>query len=521
MSSEITMNRIDLSEGEVKTEECRKALPKPDPNEVPVIDRAKDPYMARLFGVNYDSRLVYVNIAPLALAFETVQLHSTFKATNPWFTPENQDVPEDDHKRARETLPISWEVFFDIHERLGVSRCSAPPEFEWNGVYDPRDPDIKAADDEMIQHLKEFAAKCPPSEDNRRKKRTPFVGSANKKYENGENGKGTHEDYDYNGNYDDGSSSDSANEYNPFEDPEGYLPWRKQRYIQYKDRPIRRPPIIPYGVHNPEPHAEEGFPAYFEGIIDKLTQEIRTELAKIDWMVDNPLKFTDRKTAGVWNVTIHDFHAERLKIWSKRALPEVFTSRPVSIAFNFGSTFDRYDPRLWVLEDDAPEPGAGAPFEFAQIGQNSLQYMLDIVRIHWNNLDPVDMYYLHDPVFTDSDSDSDNDDDSSASSSSSSSFRQRHLKTPIEHIFGRLLPPRRAVISLGLRIFALDLNILLQDLEPDFQELAEFAIFKYITSTPADDLQMRESLLVLWELTKIITLFTGEQPGRSHEVCTC
>ncbi|KAF3266336.1 hypothetical protein TWF128_010752 [Orbilia oligospora] len=515
------MNRIGLSEGQRMLKACRAALPKPDPDENPILNRPKDPYLVLLFGVNYDTSLVYVNIAPRALALELLSSKSPILGTlekrqrqNEFFTPEDQPNPEDSHL-ARKVFPVSWDDFLILHKRLGVTRYTGPLEFEWNGLYDHRDPDIQTLDDETSESfglgserismttsgtkiVKMIEAGAP----NGNRPIEPARESSNEldidanRYRSGGIGKGE----DYNANYDDGSSSDSDYEYNTWEDPRTYP--EDPYFFHY--RPNRRhvrgpkPVPIPYGVHNPAPQIEETFPSHFQKLIDSLDSEIRTHLSKIDWSVDNPLKFPDRKTADPWNVAIHDFHAKRLQIWSKRMKPNIFTSRPTFIALNFGSKFDRYDPRLWVLEDDAPEPGDD-PFEFAQIGQNSLQYLLDVIRIQWNNLNPIDIYYINDPILASSSSSSD-------SSDSPHPPKQPRLKIPIQHTFDHMGPPHRAVLTLGLRLFMEDLNI--EKLEPDFSELTKYAIFKYITSTPSDDIQMRESLLVLWELTKVITCFT-------------
>ncbi|KAF3311886.1 hypothetical protein TWF173_007971 [Orbilia oligospora] len=528
------MNRIGLSEGQRMLKACRAALPKPDPDETPILNRPKDPYLVLLFGVNYDTSLVYVSIAPRALALELLSSKSPILGTlekrqrqNEFFTPEDQPNPGDSHL-ARKVFPVSWDDFLILHKRLGVTRYTGPLEFEWNGLYDHRDPDIQTLDDETSESVGLGSERISMTTSSTKIIKAIEAGVANgnrliepakessnepdveaNRYRDG----GIGRDQDYNANYDDGSSSDSDYEYKTWEDPRTYP--EDPYFFHYRPnrRRIRGPkPVpIPYGIHNPAPQIEETFPLHFQKLIDSLDSEIRTHLSKIDWSIDNPLKFPDRKTADPWNVAIHDFHAKRLQIWSKRMKPNIFTSRPTFIALNFGSKFDRYDPRLWVLEDDAPEPGDD-PFEFAQIGQNSLQYMLDIIRIQWNNLDLIDIYYMNDPILT-------NSSNSSDSSTSPQPPKQPRLKTPIQHTFDHMGPPRRAVLTLGLRLFMEDLNI--EKLEPDFSELTKYAIFKYITSTPSDDIQMRESLLVLWELTKVITCFTGEQPGRSDEKCTC
>ncbi|KAK6513613.1 hypothetical protein TWF506_008050 [Arthrobotrys conoides] len=535
------MNRVGLSEGQILLQACRDALPKPDPSERPILNRPKDPYIVLLFGVNYDTSLVYVNIAPRALSFEILNSYDTLGDTiekrqkeNEYFTPERYPNPTDP-LRARKVFPVSWETFLMLHARLGVTRYTGQLEFEWNGVYDPRDLDIKGLDDGEIerrrQELEKIKAKAAESSKRSVKAVGPGVPNENRFIEpakgslneadtdaNQHRNQNVGKDEDYNANYDDGSSSDSDDEDSP---SEGF--YGRPGYFSHSNpsrRHVRGPkPIpIPYGIHNPAPQVEESFPSHFQKLVDSLNSEIRNHLSKIDWAVDNPLHFSDRKTADPWNVAIHDFHAKRLRIWRDRLKPKVFTNRPVSITLNFGSRFDHYDPRLWVLEDDAPEPG-DEPFEFAQIGQNSLQYMLDIVRIQWDNLDPIDIYYINDPIFADPSSSSDSGSDTSSTSSSPPPHPRPRLKTPIHHTFDHMGPPRRAVLTLGLRLFMEDLNV--DHLEPDLCELAKYAIFKYITSTPSDDMQMRQSLLVLWELTKVITYITGEQPGRSDEKCTC
>ncbi|KAK6339937.1 hypothetical protein TWF718_009326 [Orbilia javanica] len=527
------MNRIGLSEGQVMLQACLRALPPPDLTETPIIDRPKDPYLVLLFGVNYDTSLIYVNISPRALALQILTSKAADdEENNEFFTLEHLEDSKDP-RLSRRVLPVSWDVFLGLKKRLGVTRYNGPLEFVWNGIYDHRDPDIKEMDEEGLKSAGEFEEareitqldsssrkQLKAKEDSRLKARrsnkqlpAPAAAardSSDNVYTSRDARPYIDEDQDYNANYDDGSSSDSADELNPFEDPLRGSRWNYSVHSRLKSRPVRGPVPIPYGVHNPTPRVEESFPSHFQKLVDRLTSEISSILSKINWSVDNPLKFTDRKTAGSWNVAIHDFHAERLRIWRKRTKPKVFTSRPVPITLNFRPTFDLYDPRLWVLEDDAPEPGDD-PFEFAQLGQNSLQYMLDVVRIQWDAFDPIDVYYIPDPIFANSEN-TDSPEDSTGP-------LELRLKEPMKHTFGYLGPPRKAILELGLRLFTEDLKI--ETLESDFCELAKFAIFKYISSKPCDDMQMRQSLLVLWELTKIITLITGEQPGRKDEKCTC
>ncbi|KAK6523376.1 hypothetical protein TWF281_001356 [Arthrobotrys megalospora] len=504
------MDKFGLSEGEMMLQACKKALGTPDPTETPIIDRPKDPALIRLYGVNYDIGIVYVKISPTALAWEVFGRNRLWDdRLNQWFTPLDERDPKYG-KLVREVLPVTMDVFRKLHARFGVQPYTGPLEFDTEEPYDPRSIEARELDENiqgklMASRLKRLAIEA--AEGNAASNNIKPLGVEEYihkaiEWKDTDRDKANHptdsddddSDEDFNANYDDGTSSDTDDDYDP----------------DFPGAKLRIPGVyatrIPYGQHNPDPSLEESYIESFKELVKKMTEDVRRELAKIDWKVDNPLRIADRKTAGRWNVAVYDFHAERLRIWNERVKPNIFTSRPVAITLGFGSKFDLYDPRLWVLEDDAPD-AAKDKFGFAQIGQNSLQYMLDVVRVQWNNLDRLDEDFALNASFDD---DTDTEDEGGSPKTRSGNA--------IPHTFEGLRPHRRSIISLGINLFLEDLNT--DDLEPDLRELAEYAIYRYIDSTPADDVQMRESLLVLWELTKVITFFTGERPGRTEE-CTC
>ncbi|KAK6352117.1 hypothetical protein TWF730_008948 [Orbilia blumenaviensis] len=536
----------EQSEGEAVLQNCIARSPPPDLTSPAILNRPKDADLVRIHGINYDIDLVYIKISPKALAVELLDLNlpdeqwkkqkldeektAGASVRNQWFTPEGKWAPGEGDK-ARRLLPVTRAVFEVLNRRLGVTEYNGPIAFGKDGAYDPTEvEEIKIESLEEALVFIDELEKIPLRPDEAGRAQEAYIRAQrhikaiqDKKREEMMNAQiqaeilraqeAKEEEENYNLNYDEGSSSDSDDAYSPIESPE----------MLSRKRPLRNPAKpIPFGKHIPPGPDEDRYPEHFKEFTKSTYKAVRNKVASVDWTVENPLLIKNRSGADTWDIAIHDFHAERLRIVCERARPGLFKNRPTSITANFGPEFDLYDPRLWVLDDDTPEPDDD-PSEFARFGQNSLQYMMDIMRIKWHEMAVLDLFYVDDPAYNTSDFDDNptEEEDKYRKKFPTPGFR---TKEPIIHTFDRMTANRRAVLNVALKLFITDLDI--PNLDADLRELAKYAIFKYIDADPPDDIQMRESLLVLWELTKVITIITGEQQqqqqqlGRSEE-CTC
>ncbi|KAK6352736.1 hypothetical protein TWF696_004739 [Orbilia brochopaga] len=198
------------------------------------------------------------------------------------------------------------------------------------------------------------------------------------------------------------------------------------------------------------------------------------------------------------------FHKERLRILKCREVMSRSTTQSLTVSGNFKHVlFDSTSANLFVPITN-PDPEIRS---YLKKGQTELLLLLDLMRAQWTRLEYLDHYF--DPeyrsLFKEHGHDTNN-------KRIAEIVEKKTIRT-----FSNLTHHQRNVLELTVELMCEDLD---GQLEEDMGYLLQFAIFRYITATPDQDLEMRQALLVMWEM-KIVGTDLRSLPRSQLKPCSC
>ncbi|KAJ6263829.1 hypothetical protein Dda_2401 [Drechslerella dactyloides] len=201
---------------------------------------------------------------------------------------------------------------------------------------------------------------------------------------------------------------------------------------------------------------------------------------------------------------IANFHKERLHIMESRKLSSRSTPQSLAISDNVEHIlFDSTSSNLFVpITNRNPTVRA-----YLQKGQAEVLLLLDLMRTQWNRLEYLDHYFNPEyrALFHEHGHDISNDRIAGI------------IERKTARNFSNLTHHQLNVLELAVELLCEDLA---GQLEEDLGDLLQFAVFKYINATPDQDLEMRQALLIIWEIKIVGTDLRKVQPKQS-ENCSC
>ncbi|KAF3911907.1 hypothetical protein ABW21_db0205464 [Orbilia brochopaga] len=198
------------------------------------------------------------------------------------------------------------------------------------------------------------------------------------------------------------------------------------------------------------------------------------------------------------------FHKERLRILELKKISGRSTTSLLSISSNADHIlFDLTSTNLFnPITNSDPVVRA-----YLMKGQAELLLLLDVMKAHWKRLEHL--YHYSDPDYRNMSNQLGHDINKQRITEIAEGKPARNYKTLNHH--------ENNVLELTVELVCEDLD---GQLEEDLADLLQYAVFKYITATPDQDLAMRQALLVLWE-AKIVGTDLRSLPQPQSKPCSC
>ncbi|KAF3922995.1 hypothetical protein ABW20_dc0103385 [Dactylellina cionopaga] len=457
----------------------------------------QDPTLVERFGPHYDENLIYLLISPRALAWELLNLNNQIlpigderRPENPWHVPMGD--PREQQPMYKKKYMLVDRSDFAKMSHLGIQAVTEEVSIPVEDIAK------NSEDDEYLKDMDVWFARERRREERNRLRKAGLSAddSTSEEEDDKENFCIDRTDVDY---------ANIMIEALKKEDPN----WRQLIHSSDEDEEHKNSsssvtvtpraqdsskrlvnPVL-YNLPNIEDKKESESSALFMGRVVRCQLELA------------------RSTGGFekippWHNEILAFHDQRIAIHKQKRQSSMAPNCPIRIAINLGRPLDTNNIRLFTpLKSKSPEVRI-----WLERGQNELQYMLDMMRGQWTRLQYLDYYddpeyrklydkFGHDPKNQD--------------------LKRIVEKNPVIHTYDNMTPQHTNVIKLAAELFCEDLSL---TLDMDLCELLEFAIYRYISATPADDIQMREALLILWEIKMVGPMLTADRPEQK-EPCSC
>ncbi|KAK6538361.1 hypothetical protein TWF694_011241 [Orbilia ellipsospora] len=465
-------------------------------------DGNESPQPSRGLQIEYDTEnYSAVNIAPLALTWEKLNMNRPKPAyDNPWIIPEG-DAREKFDRYAKDVHIVQKDIGEKL-QRLGmlvVPKVLSVPILNFEQEFE---------DNEGLQEMGRFFERQVQMDGRGRHFDARF---GSKYFVKDRSGVG--EDL---GIYDSSKAADS-NDMNVFEKrfttalEDAFLP---ESIVQGAQAIAIEEDVRTFSLEasTPKPRdinkTNEGLQVILAALLEAVIRNLMIKTIEIkDKKVtrDTPRYFLEI----IWR------HARRQEYQKKLIRYSLNHPRPTKISFNVEHLYDKYyDHNEATSGRDLFPIFTNLDPETRKVlneAQRRMVFALELLRKEWYRLNYLE--YLKFPEYQKLYNEHGHNIQIPA-------IRAFALKTPItRRHFDNLTPRHKAILELGVKLVMEPLS---QDpLEQDMEQMLQHAIFEFITATEREHKQVRESLLIAWEMRLMCSKWWPEPNKKKPCSCYC